>query len=125
MQLCVILFVYMNKCKRNIEDIKSDISRFLESGINNGDFTQASIAKAIRVNQSTISRYHNGAFRSVGKGVKKLCEYANISLYREVSPDSKGLKLLNEVVLDAWDGTITHAQRLSKAIKLIDKITHI
>ena len=124
MQLCIILYDPMNKCKRNIDVIRLEVQRFISNGLANKEFTQQELAKRIMVNQATISRYQNGQFFKVTSGVKKLCKYAGIDVYLESKPDPEGHKILSQVIFDSWDGTMAHARQLAKVIKVISAMPH-
>ncbi len=114
----------MNKSKRNIEELRIEVHKFITSGLANKIFTQQSLSIDISVNQATISRYNNGQFYKVTCGLERLCKYANIETHEECTPDPEGSEILNQAINEAWDGTAGHARKLARAIKVIGAISH-
>jgi len=111
----------MHKCNRNIDDIKRDIRTYFER--RKGDKQlQTKLAEELGVNQGTISRYKNGRFSRIST-VEKLCKYAGIPTQENNVPDEKWSNKLTSAVLDVWDGSIKHARKLEKIIRVVGNET--
>jgi hypothetical protein len=72
MQICKTI---MNLAEKSALEIHRELAA---SGIFTRN-TQTVIAKALKVDQGTISRIANGDFKRVNKSVRAVCKYAQIS----------------------------------------------
>jgi len=102
---------------RPLDEITRDLNRFLADQPE----SQADIAKKAGVNQSTVSRVQMGEPRArVSKGLRKLCNYANIPIEIESlasPPDPRGNSDLMSALAEVWDGSPAHAKAFARLIR--------
>jgi hypothetical protein len=72
---------------------------------------------------STVYRILDGnmARKKYGAGLKRLCEFANVPI--EVIPPGDVPPTIRKAVLETWDGTAAHANRLARAIRTLGEVT--
>lgn len=88
--------------------------------MNTTGIKQLQLSYCSNVNQATISKYLKEPPKKVTSALKKICNYAKISLYsNELSQPEKN-QVLMKALRDNWDGTDKHAQKISKIIYALE-----
>lgn len=96
---------------KKLSAIASEVSIFM---VSRGILTQTELSKVSGVHQPTISRLLHGELRRIGKEVKRLCDYANISIYEDVDPSSNAT--LMAALREVWDGSDEDALRIASVL---------
>jgi transcriptional regulator with XRE-family HTH domain len=86
--------------------------RFKDAGI-----TQSTIASAIGVNQSQVSRVLSGRIVRHTKLLEKLCIYASSQLHLNKRPTVSRNAELMAALSEVWDGSDAHAHALAQVIR--------
>lgn len=102
----------------------TEIGKQLQKYLDDREITQENLAKAVKIDQSQISRIINGDFKKVSKNVKKLCEYAkidldSIKLHRNPAENPDLMEALSLV----WNGTNKNAKALAKVIRSLKELS--
>jgi transcriptional regulator with XRE-family HTH domain len=86
------------------------------------NLTQDELAKAVRVNQSTISRVLRENPRRCGKALKAICKYAGIDLGDAGTSTTEPKKLIMDTFMKIWDGTDLHAETVARIIIALQNV---
>lgn len=78
--------------------------------------TQSGLAKAAKVNQSTISRILRGNPQRSGRALKALCNYAGIEAENAETSTTEPKKLIMDTFIRIWDGTDLHVETIARII---------
>ena len=85
--------------------------------------TQESLSRKLRIHQSQISRVLRGDFKRLSPHVRRLCEYAGLSLDKlEAKPRVPPAGKLLAEVNNLWDGTPGHEKALLRVVKAIRQL---
>lgn len=101
----------MNRIKE-IRQIQLELRQFFEL---KGLVSTTAIAKATGINQSQIFRNLNLQPQRVTSTLKRLCVYAEISIFSE-QIDPRSSSILMDALGAIWDGSDQHAKRLAQLL---------
>ena len=101
----------MNRIKE-IRQIQLELRQFFER---QGLVSTPAIAKATGINQSQIFRNLNLQPQRVTSTLKRLCAYAEISMFSEQA-DPRSSSILMDALGAIWDGSDQHAKRLAQLL---------
>ncbi len=109
----------MKRYKRPIFDIIADVlAHYHRSGL-----TQSAYAAKAGVNQSTMCRLEQDSDRKrLSTSLKKLCNYAEIDIYKTQVKDIRTQKKMLDALESIWDGTEEHATALTNLLKALGRI---
>ncbi len=100
---------------KNSKQIVLEIESFMISS----GLTQLQLSYCSKINQSTLSKYLKEPPKKITPALKKICNYAEISLFSdELSSPEKNM-ILMQALRENWDGTDEHARKISKIISAI------
>jgi transcriptional regulator with XRE-family HTH domain len=86
------------------------------------NLTQSGLAKAAKVNQSTVSRILHGNPQRSGRALKALCNYAGIEVENAASSTTEPKKLIMDTFTRIWDGTSLHAETVARIIDALRNV---
>lgn len=98
--------------KQLVAEIKAYMSRFC--------INQTELSNCSKIHQATLSKYLMEPPRGVTPALKKICNYANISLYTDKPNQPEKNQVLMKALRDNWDGTDEHARKISKIIHAVE-----
>lgn len=84
--------------------------------------TQAGLAKAAKVNQSTVSRIIRGAPQRNGRALLTICNYAGIDVDDAGTSTYEPKKLIMDTFMKIWDGTDLHAKTVAQIIEALQNV---
>lgn len=106
---------------KSTQEITNELRLFFNQ---KGAIGSSSIANLSEIGQSQIHRNLFGSPKRLTKTLKGLCEYAKISLYKDVDlPDPASSAILMKALTEVWDGSDEQARRISRflfALKHVD-----
>lgn len=82
---------------------------------------QLCLSNCSNLNQSTLSKYLKEPPKKVTPALKKICNYANISLYSDELSQPEKNQVLMKALRENWDGTDEHARKISKIISAVER----
>lgn len=109
MQICY--YFLMNRIK-DIRQIQVELRQHFDR---RGLASTSAIARATGINQSQVSRNLNGHPRRVSSTIKRLCSYAEISIFTEQA-DPRSSSILMDALGSIWDGSDQHAKLLAQLL---------
>ncbi len=101
-----------------MQHLSHKLRAFMEA---NG-LTQNELAKAVKVNQSTISRILRENPRRCGKALKAICKYAGIDIEDAETSTTEPKKLIMDTFMKIWDGTDIHAETVARIIIALQNV---
>lgn len=105
--------------------VKIDTFAGLAAKAKRAGITQVSIANALGIDQSQVSRVLNGRVKGSSKAAKKICNYvecASTAVTREAVCNNE--ELIQSLV-EVWDGTDDHANALANVIRSLSVLTPV
>jgi len=100
--------------------IKKDFINQLHKTMTSNGHTQKDVEKALKIDQSQVSRILSGDFVYNSSAVRELCKYANYN--DDISSDVCNSKLLRDAILEVWDGSKKKEKQIARIIKDIGKL---
>lgn len=97
----------------NIKKLQDDLKSFFEK---NGCTTSMAIASLVEMEQTTVYRSLYNERVKPTKGLKELCNYANIDINKYTQKDPASNKHLMDALNLVWNGTDAHAKQLSRLL---------
>ena len=101
----------MNRIK-DVRQIQHELRQFFDR---RGIVSSSGISKVTGINQSQIFRNLNLQPQRVTSTLKRLCVYAEISIYYEQA-DPGTSSILMDALAAVWDGSDQHAKRLAQLL---------
>jgi transcriptional regulator with XRE-family HTH domain len=83
---------------------------------------QASLARAVGISQSTVSRVLNGTLKRQGAARRKLFDYAKINALTQIQESRKGCSQVIKAFERIWDGSEQHAAAVAKIIEALENL---
>ena len=98
------------------------ISHKLRAFMEANGLTQNELAKAVTVNQSTVSRILHENPRRCGRALRAICKYAGIDLEDAGTSTTEPKRLIMDTFMKIWDGTDLHAETIARIIVALQNV---
>lgn len=97
----------------------NDIIRDLRAAFQNNRVSQSYAGKSCSLNQSQVSRLLDGKCKRLSKGLKKLCIYASVDIYKDARYDPTEDALLMGALRVAVGNNASRARQIERVMRAL------